>query len=346
LAQLDEIDTRYFLMVTPSTDIGNIGLSDISKSCDICGEGNSRGRKYRLHLYIKDTYDNASVACFNCDYKANLYTYLRDNHTAEYEMYKREKAGSAFQELRMVDLKKDKKETLDDFDLDEIDTSIVTYEKHKILPKLIDRPKGFIEIPQDALDYLSNRGITPTKDWLYSPKGNKIVFNEANQFLSEFIIIPLKISDKWYGFQALAWKEKKFFVYMVNGNSGFKVENWDNIDKEEPVYITESIYDRLSTFKKNSIAQLGAQLSEERLKELQTPIFCLDNQNTDEASLRESKKYLEQGYKVFIWPDNVPHNIKDFNDLVKLGITKEKITNLIDKNIYQGMKGIVKLKML
>jgi len=211
--------------------------------------------------------------------------------------------------------------------------------------KLIKPLPYFSDIPEDAKNYLNQRGLTPQKDWKYSPKGNEIIFNGAKQVLSEYIIIPLTKDGLWYGFQALAWKQKRFFVYMVTGNSGFKVWNFYNIDKSKPVYVFESIYDALSSGLDNVIAQLGANLSEDRLAELKEPIFCLDNQRVDQKSHEETTKYLERGFSCFIWPEG-SEKFKDTNDLRKLNVPYEKISKMILNNIHKGMIGILKLKMI
>ena len=95
----------------------------------------------------------------------------------------------------------------------------------------------------------------------------------------------------------------------------------------------------------NVVAQLGANLGEDRINELKEPIFCLDNQYVDEKSKEETLKYLEKGYKCFIWP-KAATKFKDTNDLRKINVSFDKIANMIKLNIHFGMKGILKMKML
>ncbi len=163
--------------------------------------------------------------------------------------------------------------------------------------------------------------------------------------LSEYIIIPLTMDNKWFGFQALAWKQKKFFVYLVTGNTSWKVENWDDINKDEPVYIFESIYDRLSSGIENSIAVLGSNLHEDRLKELKQPIFCLDNFRIDDKAYEETLSYSLKGCKTFIWPKG-SEKFKDTNDLRKIGVPYDKISNMITNNIYSGLPAQTRLKLI
>jgi hypothetical protein len=237
------------------------------------------------------------------------------------------------------------------FDMSTTDTSVTkTKPEVKVsviakpnIPNLIDPISNLTKLPDDAVKYINNRGLEVQESWMYSGKNNKIRFNNTDIVLSEYIIIPLTMSDKWYGFQALAWKQKKFFVYLVTGNTSWKVENWDAINKEEPVYIFESIYDRLSSGFLNSIAVLGSNLHDDRIAQLKEPIFCLDNQNVDEKSIEESMKYLKMGYKCFLWPSG-SDKFKDTNDLRKINVPYEKIQTMINNNTYHGMKGILKLK--
>jgi len=387
---LDNIDTEYFLRV--HEEIGTISASDISVSCPLCQEGKSWGRKHRLHLYIKPSYDTASVHCWNCSYTSNIFGYLKEFHPQEFSSYRKAKANSGFEELKMDYSKPVEKteetnissiktgldfnqpepqKTQDDLAEGESELSTSDMEvlsnmdfgfsmdstkpkkvqqkpKDPNLPLLIN-PSGVIknlnEPPQEVINYLNKRGLEPQEDWLYSPRNNKITFNKTLITLSEFIIIPLKIKDEWYGFQALGWKQKRFFIYLVTGNTSWKVWNWDSINKEEPVYIFESVYDALSSGLDNVVSALGANLHEDRLKQLKNPVFCLDNQHIDEKSKEESLKYLEEGYEVFIWPDKT-EKFKDTNDLRKVNAPKEKIKRMINNNIYKGMTGVLKLKFI
>lgn len=347
MTQIDEIDKRYFLQVTEGGHIGGVSGVDISKSCDICNEGRSFGRKFRLHLYIKGTYTNSAVACFNCGYSGNMYSYLKDYHPTEFVSYMKEKRSGSFNSLKSDNTVMDMS-FIDTGCIQPINNALVDKIEENIfnIPKLIAPIQSFGKIPIEASNYLKSRGIEPLDNWVYSKLNNKIKFNGKDVKLSEFIIIPFEFNKKWFGFQALAWREKKFFVYLVEGNEGLKVWNINNIDIEKPVYIFESIYDAISSGLDNIIAQIGTKLSQQILDKLKEPVFCLDNMNIDEASLNAAQKYANDGYKVFIWPLQIPIKYKDTNDLLKAGIPKIKITNIIKNNIYSGMEAILKLKLI
>jgi len=358
---LDQNDINFFLEAHDSSTVGKVGISDVSVSCPICQEGKSWGKKHRLHLYTKPSYETPAVHCWNCGYSSNLYGYLKEYHTEIFERYIKTKKKESF--VRLKDIQKDRCNECKDSEEDKNNTFLKNNEfslykeknTKKILKEieeinnidinLIEPLKCFIPLSKskEALEYLNKRKITPKDNWLFSPYNNKVTFEDKSLVLSNYIIIPLEKDNKWYGFQALGYKQKRFFIFLNKGNVSYKIWNWFNVDKDKPVYIFESIYDALSSGLDNIIAQLGATISQERLNELKEPIFCLDNHNVDERAKEESINYLKKGYKVFIWDKKIP--LKDFNDLLKAGFSKESIKNLILSNINSGMNAMLKIKL-
>ena len=85
---------------------------------------------------------------------------------------------------------------------------------------------------------------------------------------------------------------------------------------------------------------LGADLPQHILKKITQPIFCFDNDTTGNL---KSIKYIENGYKVFIWPDDIKE--KDLNELVIKGKSDFFIRNMINSNVYQGTEALIKLRL-
>jgi hypothetical protein len=362
---LKEIDKRYFLQVSPNSQIKSQSSTDISKDCDVCGD--TRGR---LHLHTKSSWsDKAIVKCFNggCplhDEPTNMIGYLSRYHLTEFQAYKRETFDERLDDLASIgkSIRIDENEvynTNEDYEEDSDDELLRAFYRleneqkgifFKEPPKLCNPIENLTDLPNEAIEYLKSRGLDPLNDWKFSPKNNRFIFDNKEVYLSEFIIIPLIYQEQWYGFQALAYKKKDFRVYLLEGNDGYKVWNYFNINPKERVYIFESIYDALSSGLDNIIAQMGANISPLRLQEFKDNdveiVFVLDNQRIDYASYNESLKYLNQGYKVFIWDKKTPIGIKDTNDMLKLGIKKEQIKDMIQSRIFKGIEGIVQLKLL
>ena len=76
---------------------------------------------------------------------------------------------------------------------------------------------------------------------------------------------------------------------------------------------------------------------------MQTKVWVLDSQWIDNASFVKSKILIEQGYKVFIWPEKIGKQYKDFNDIAIAAKKDEISAEFINKNTHEGLMGILKL---
>jgi hypothetical protein len=141
--------------------------------------------------------------------------------------------------------------------------------------------------------------------------------------------------------------------YLSKSNADRTLFNINKVDRNsEYVYIFEGPINAF--FTKNSIAVAGInegkqsftprqQEQLDNVLRLQTKVWVLDSQWIDNASFVKSKILLEQGYKVFIWPENIGRLYKDFNDIAIAAKKDEISAEFIDKNTHEGLMGILKL---
>ena len=74
-------------------------------------------------------------------------------------------------------------------------------------------------------------------------------FSNACRFpINDYLVIPLYCNNKMYGFYSRSMNEHKFYTYIPDKNTGFKVWNLYNIDTTKPVYVFEGIFDALSAY--------------------------------------------------------------------------------------------------
>jgi hypothetical protein len=118
------------------------------------------------------------------------------------------------------------------------------------------------------------------------------------------------------------------------------------------IFIFEGPID--ACFVKNGIAVAGIQensdtsMNSKQKSQLQKfplhdKVWVLDSQWQDRASNIKTKKLIEQGETVFIWPDKYGKRFKDFNDMaVGLGINEIPHKFILD-NCYTGLKARVVL---
>jgi len=331
---LDPINVKYFKFAVGS-DIGKESENDISAKCIICGDSQKDERQKRLHLYRKSSYENDVVHCFNCSFSGSMYTFLKEVNSVLFEQYRKEKRETSFNSLKNKFQNKD-----------ELISPDIDYSYKKKVVSTFEFPEKFIkaESSEEAKKYLNGRCIDE-EGIFYSKEDIKI--DEKYLPIRDSIVIPLwykEKDNKVYGFQARAIKDKRFYTYIPEENSGYKVWNWFSIDRDKSVFLFESVFDALSSGlpRDRICAALGADLNEERISEVKDVIFCFDNQFKDNTSREKSLELLEKGHKVFIWPREIKE--KDANEWLKNNCGKS-FAYIIASNVYSGSKGILKLKL-
>lgn len=314
---LNDINVKYW-EIAHGGNKGYHRSDDYSARCDVCGDSSTNKSKKRLHLYRKNTYEEDSIKCFNCGYTGNMFSYLKNYHPSYYDTYKSERGFGALNALKNEYLTIKAKPKVN---------SLYTFSP----------PKEFLEFDERATKYIEGRKVT-VDEYFYSDGFVQLGDKKVN--LKDYVVIPLLENDRWYGFYSRCISSKIFYTYIPEQNSGYKVWNWFNISKKNSVYVFEAIFNALSTNIQNSIACMGSDLPMERLGELDDVVFLFDN---DKTGREKSLKYALLNHKVFIWPNDIKD--KDFNDLLKKGMSKNAVTTFIKDNIHSGISAIVKLKM-
>lgn len=323
---LSRTDIKYFKTAVGLDRIGKETDVDISARCPICGDSRRNKNMKRLHLYNKGNVTN--VSCFNGDCPVNnktVYSFLRDFYPALLSQYKKETFSNTLEKLAngesdVFGFLNEKEET-----------------KTKILTQDFSQFFKLIEDVPEALSYLEGRLIKYNKEkygqWYFGYQDLKI--GDTLYKITNAIIIPLYYKGEMYAFYSRNIYDKTFYTYMNDSNIGYKIWQWFDIDKDKDVYIFESIFDAISSGLENVIALMGAQLPEERLKELKKPVFVLDQ---DKTGIVNSIKYSKMGHLVFAQPEGYK---KDMNENLKEQVDcKELILN----NLFTGISAEIRLK--
>jgi hypothetical protein len=339
---LKSISKKFFFLAVGYEHVGNSSDMDIAAKCPICGDSKKNKRLKRLHLYTKPGADVDFITCFNGDCPVSnktIYSFLRDFYPSLLTQYKRENFG-----ITMSKLANKTEDVFGEFKKENSNKSgKALNEVEKKLPVLIHDLTPFfknIEVVPCAIKYLKGRGFTYDKnifgEWYYGYQDLKI--GDILYKITNSIVIPLYYKKKMYGFYSRNIINKQFYTYMHNSNIGFKIAFWFDINKNEPVYIYEGIFDAISGGLSNSIAVMGSRIPEERLKELKHPVFVLDN---DKTGLFNSINYAKNGYDVFVQPSQ--YKEKDMNELM-LNHPDVNISKMIKDNIFSSISAEVRLK--
>ena len=314
---LDPLDVRYFKLAVGS--VRSESPQDITTKCPICGDS-KHSNKARLHLYQKG--DVTLVNCFNggcpCSNKT-MYTFLRDFYPQLFANYKKERFKRALEPAKGLE------DTVIDLG---VKVSSVKPEHPGSLKPL------FSPLNKECKEYLTSRGVS--SKGVYTASANTTL-NGKWYPIEGFIIIPLINGNEIYGFYTRSPKEKKFFTYIKETHVGFKAWNLFKVNPEKPVFIFEGIFDAMSAIEsglENSIALMGAKPSQEILKMLKHPVFCLDN---DRTGILNSLEYCKK-HHVVVWPFTEP---KDANEML---LQKIDLRAIITQNIKSGISATVALR--
>lgn len=301
-------------------------------SCPICGEGNSPYKK-RGFIYRGED-DKPFYKCYNDCGGMSMYNFLDAQDTNLAKEYYSETIKTKFK-------KRNKAKEVFNFDkvrshlkLEPFDGKTITIEvKEKpIKLRLID-----IKVSKQAKEYLKSRGFK-IKDL----EKEGIYYNKHMNAL----VFPLYIDNKRnhiYGVQIRQIDKKHFMNITFDDN--FKYWGEDRVatlSKGSDIYVFESIFDALSSGVYHSIAMLGGDLTEEAEEHFKDYdlVFCFDN---DEAGRAKTIKYAEKGYSCLAHSPKIP--MKDFNEMLKAGIPKNKITDYIMKSIKLPKMSVLKAKL-
>jgi len=314
---IPEIEKNYFLMTQEQWDRPpKISNNEIVIGCPICEEGKSKGKKQRCYLYYYG--ENLMVHCFNCGIHHHFKNYLKFYFPQLYQQYMFDKG---FFKNDFLDTKSKPK-----------DLKLINIKKLDFIPANENKK---------AIAFLYKRGVDTKYFKLF-------YYTKHYKSFGEGIIIPFWYDkEKIYGYQYRNFNKKIFHINMPEENKGYKIYNY--FTSEKKVYVFESVFDLFSNNipLKNKISAFGSDIDIEKLKKFKEVIFCFDN---DETGFKKAKKYAELGYKIFVWPDV---EFKDFNEILQKGIEKgknpkeikEKITKMIEKNTFEPLEAIIRLKL-
>ena len=311
----------------------------IEAGCPICREGNSWGKKRRLYFVVQ----NNHIYCHNCGWSGNPLKFIQEVENKTYtEVLEEAKDYDVLPkdiELFESPQKKQSTDSLPHDCINLFDSNQMAYHKdNSIVNKCIQTVKN------RKLDVAVNK---PTTMWI-----SLTDFTHKNRLVLPFYDLDNNII--FYQSRTVIPTERlpKYLSKIGGEKSLFNVNKVDpDIDS---LFIFEGPID--ACFVKNGVAVAGIQESQSsytsKQKEqlasfpLHDKVWVLDSQWQDRAAKIKTKKLIEQGESVFIWPEQYGKRFKDFNDMaVGLGINEIPYKFILD-NSYTGLKANVVLTQI
>lgn len=305
--------------------------------CPICREGTSSGKKRRCY-YLPEK-DN--IFCHNCGWSSKPTKWICEaSGCTPAEVYEEAKEFvPTLTDSPAAVVQKVKSGTLPQDSINLSDSNQLEYYKDN------DTLRVCLQIiKQRRLDVAINR-----PDNLYISLTD---YTHKNRLVIPFVNEHNDI-EFYQSRTILSYDNKKKPKYLSRINAEKTLFNINKVDiNSDYVYIFEGPLNAF--FTKNSVAVAGItegknsftprqQEQLDTVLKLQSKIWVLDSQWIDNASFTKSRVLLDQGERVFIWPEKIGKNFKDFNDIAIRGKLNEIKEEFIQKNSYSGIVGILKL---
>jgi hypothetical protein len=306
--------------------------------CPICLEGKSLKTKKRCYFIP----ENNNIFCHNCGYSSKPVNWIK---------------------------RISGKTTL------EIIQEVKEYDNAFVVPKkdAVKKRTPTASLPEDCINLFDSQQLEYWKDndvvkkcisFIKSRKLDVAANRPDNMYVSlsdtthkNRLVIPFVddagIIQFYQSRTILKEDEKDNPKYKSKTNADRSLFNLDKVEPGETVYAFEGPFD--AYFVKNGIAIAGiTEKGDHILTDVQTKqknralkfsdiVWCFDSQWLDKAAYINTKKLLQRGESVFIWPQSIGTRFKDMNDLICASSKVEVSREFIQKNTYKGIVGELKL---
>lgn len=284
--------------------------------CVVCGD--SKKSKHKMRMWIYEKNNNILTHCFNCGYSNSFSGLLKSYYN---NLYNQLIFSSKF-DKKPIDNKTTKasKQVIKENDYIKsltkaIDDSTAT--KFLLSRKIPNQYFSQFYFTSNFYSYINS--IIPEK---FSKK--------ALKYDHPRIVIPFfDILGGCFGVQGRSISDTNSPKYItVLFKEYKKIYGIDRIDFSKTCYCVEGPIDSL--FLDNSVAMAGADI-----KISKDFVIVFDNEPRNKQIINRYEKYINNGYKVCIWPDYIKE--KDINDMIISGYTKKQIKDIVDKSTKSGI---------
>lgn len=317
-------------MLNPEYYLNQLNLENLIKKsaylyqmrCPICGDSKTIKQKKRGFLIYKN--QDWFYFCHNCSYASSFKYFIHSLNSNLYKKYIKDSFLNKNKEIQ-------KEIGIKSGELIEPEN----YNFFKLSSKYLKNNDKWKFILEKADQFLFDRKLEFLRDKIFLSLHQKWYFR---------IILPIFNETGMYGFQArtLTKSHNKYLTFFCD-ESQPKIYNYFNIDKENPILVTEGIIDSL--FLNNSIAMLGSNLyvKNTKLDKFKDKlIFIFDN---DVTGKEKQEKYLNKGFSIATWPNQFSQ-YKDINEIIQHNnINKDDLSQIFIEKRLTGFKGKILYKL-
>lgn len=323
------VDVKYAKLVSYKLrNFKEQNTNHFNFSCPICGDSKKNPLKARGHLRPRE--NKLFYKCFNCGVSTNFNSFLKRVDSNIYDEYVMEnyKESAAIHPVPK-----------------EVKTKVEFKPKVELTDSALDSIQrgDTLPITHQAVKYLISRKI-PKDKWKlfwhadkFKKFTNKLVkkFDPIKNEHARLIIPYFTPAGKMFMFQARAYgdEQPKYFSIKLD-ESEDKIYGLDTVDYSKRIYVVEGPIDSL--FLDNSLAVSGSSFDVPTIRSIAcNTTIVMDNEPRNKEIMKQLEGYIESGYTVCIWPDDIKE--KDINEMILSGYTKKEIMGIINTNTYSGL---------
>jgi hypothetical protein len=175
------------------------------------------------------------------------------------------------------------------------------------------------------------------KTWINSVIPNKFDSKKIGKDEPRLVIPFFDENKKIFGVSARGFDPNGIRYITIMFDDRPKIFGLDTVNFNIPYYVVEGAID--SFFLDNAVAMAGAEGNTNSLKNTENAIFVFDAESRNKEIHKRMEKIIKNGYKICIWPNEVPG--KDINEMYINGL--HNIQKIIENNTYQGLQAELKL---
>lgn len=330
------VDVKYLNMASSRFELfKRKGEYLFNVRCPICGDSQKNKRKMRGYLFKKN--NDLLYKCHNCQWSGSFGKLLKEIDTILYKQYVLERFADGetgrgkghSKPQKVMDFKP-------------------VFKKKRLIDQLMDK-LSILPRDHEAVEYALGRGLPKESlsrlyyvDNVQNVVGLNEKYKESIKTTEPRLAIPFMDASgrlTAVSLRGMRGEALRYILVKVNEDAP-TVYGLDTVDKNKPVIVVEAPLDSL--FIPNSIACAGTSFNKidelGLIKEQTTIVF--DNQPRNKEVCNLLDKYINLGYNVVIWPNNVSG--KDINEMENEGIDSYK---LIQENTFSGLSAKAKYSL-
>jgi len=296
--------------------------------CPHCGD--SKKSKLKARAYFYRVKNDMFFKCHNCGEGQNLANFIKFIDPQMYSQYLLERYKNSAPATPKPKFDFKPIEFKDQTILDDLKSIKDLSEDHPARLYCVNR-----KIPEKYFDilYLSDKFMTLVNK--VKPNTYKVIKDHPR------LIIPFyDTTGKFFAFQGRAFgKEQPKYITVKIDENKQKVFGLERVNFQQPVYIVEGPIDSL--FIDNCLAAAGADLILKNKIPNDQVTYIFDNEPRNREIIKRMYDVIEQDYNIVIWSDDI--QLKDVNDMIISGISKEEISKIISNNTYSKLSALTKL---